>query len=361
MSTHLINSRDTIIFDLLANEGDVFLKELHYFDKIMKEKLISEKIDYKKLKNILSPGNKGDIAFVFDWTKIEDAIYGEYILNLLIPYLHDNNFCYLHGDYCIYSVSQLEKDIKIEQLKKALYEEHNSFSDPSSYYIVYITNLGIKKAKTINKYLKEKEISYIGFSDLNLNNLFKTLLSTIIIQSFIKYNKTIIESNPDVEYIEKNECPNFVTLKNYDYQFLNINSHYYDIFLEYRIPSTMKQNDKDLYYSLKYLNNDINYKLIEKLKITISDDKILYLLNKKDYILNKWGLNNIVDIRNFLTKKIKASLLIGEIFDLDFMNEYNVYKFNIYIEYLNKKYKIGLKLLIDKKELFFLTLTSINK
>lgn len=298
----------------------------------MKEKLISKNIEHKNLKNILSPGNKGDIAFIFDWTKIEHSLYGEYILNLLIPYLHENNFCYLHGVYCIYYANLSEKNVKIRKLKKALYEEHDHLSDPSSYYIVYITNIGTKKAKMINHDLKEKEISYIEFSELNLNSLFKTLLSTVLYQSFIKHNKIIIESSPDVEYIEKNECPNFAILKHYHYKFLNINSDYYTIFLEYRIPSFIKQNDKDLYHSLKYLNNDFYYKIIKQLNIVISDDKILYLLNKTEYILNKWKLKDIVEIRNFLINKISESLLIGEIFDIEFMSEYNTYKFNIYIE-----------------------------
>lgn len=361
MNNHLINSRDTVIFDVLESEGDSFFSDLHDIDRIMKEKLKAENIKYSELKSVLSPGNKGDIAFIFDFTKIEVSHYGEYILNLLIPTLHDNNFCYLHGDYCIYSSSLSEKNFKIEELKKSLYEEYNEFTEPSSYYIVYISNIGIEKAKTINNYLKGKEMSYVGFSELNFNSLFKTILSTVLIQAFIKYNKIIIESSPDVEYIEKNEYPNFVVLKNYNYKFLNINSDYYNIFLEYRIPSTINQNDKDLYYSLKYLDKDINYNLIKDLNIIITEGKILYLLKEKDYILRKWNLKDIDEIRKFLITKIKDALSVGEVFDLEVIDEYNTYKFNIYIEHLNKKYKIGLKLLIDKKELFFITLTSINK
>lgn len=361
MNNHLINSRDTVIFDVLENVGGNFFNDLHDIDKIMKEKLKVENIKYSELKSILSPGNKGDIAFIFDFTKIEVSDYGEYILNLLMPYLQNNNFCYLHGDYCIYSSSLSERKFKIEELKKSLYEEYNGFTDPSSYYIVYITNIGLENAKTINKYLKGKEVSYVGFSELNLNSLFKTILSTVLLQAFIKCNNIIIEASPDVEYIEKNEYPNFVYLKNYDYKFLNINSDYYNIFLEYRIPSIINQNDKDLYYSLKYLNEDVNYNLIRELNIIITDDKILYLLNEKNYIMSKWNLKDIGDIRQFLTTKIEESLFVGEIFDLEVIDEYNTYKFNIYIEHLNKKYKIGLKLLIDKKELFFITLTSINK
>ena len=79
----------------------------------MQEKLVSQNIKYSKLKTVLSPGNKGDIAFVFDFTKIKASFYGEYILNLLIPKLHNNDFCFLHSDYCNYSASLLEKTLKL--------------------------------------------------------------------------------------------------------------------------------------------------------------------------------------------------------------------------------------------------------
>lgn len=360
MNNHFINSRNSFLFDILKNDDEIFLKDLHNFDKIMKEKLLTKEIKYSDLKTILSRGNKGDIAFVFDWTKIDDPLYGEYVLKLIMPKLYNNNFCFLHGDYSIYSENLLEKNFEIVLLKEALYEEYNTNTEPSSLYIVYFTNIGIKKAKEINDFLKE-EHSYVGFCDLNLNGSFKTLLSTILCQPFIKYGKNIIEPSYETEYIEKNDYPNFLVLKNYDYNFFNVNFDYYSIFLEYRIPLTIKESDKDLYYSLKFLNANVNYNLIKNLNIVITDEKILYLLKEKDYIFNKWNMNDIGIIRDFLTIKIKQSLLIGEIFDLEFMDKYNVFKFNIYMENFGKKYKIGLKLLVDKRELFFLTLTSINK
>lgn len=361
MNNHLINSRDTVIFDILKNYEESFINNLRDFDKTMKKKLMLEHINYNDLKTILSPGNKGDIAFIFDYTKIDNCLYGEYLLKLIMKKLYNDNFCFLHGDYCIYSANSQEKNIKIKELKKSLYEEYNTISDPSSLYIMYFTNIGITKAKDINNYLKEIEKSYIGFSELNLNGNFKTILSTILSQPFIKHNKNIIEPSPNTEYIEKNDCPNFLILKNYDYKFFNINSDYYNIFLEYKIPSTIKHNDKDLYYSLKYLNNDINDKIVKDLNIIITKEKISYLLKQKEYIFNKWNIKDINEIRDFLIIKIKEALALGEIFDLDFMDEYDTFKFNIYIEHLNRKYKIGLKLLIDKKELFFITLTSIDK
>lgn len=38
MNNHLINSRDTIIFDILRDEDENFLSDLREFDKIMKKK-----------------------------------------------------------------------------------------------------------------------------------------------------------------------------------------------------------------------------------------------------------------------------------------------------------------------------------
>ena len=69
---------------------------------------------YEKLRPVLSPANKGDIAFVFNSEKIKNSDYGEYILDLLMPYLLNNNFCYLHGDYCINSDNLSQKRIKVD-------------------------------------------------------------------------------------------------------------------------------------------------------------------------------------------------------------------------------------------------------
>ena len=144
-------------------------------------------------------------------------------------------------------------------------------------------------------------------------------------------------------------------MRKYDYSFLSINSDYYSIFLEYRVPSIIGNRINDLYYSLKYLNNDITHDMINNLKIVISNAKILYLLKKKKYILDKWELNNIEDIRKSLTNIIKEALLIDDVYDIKCVKdkEYETYQFNLYIEYLNERYKIGLKLMLEKQELFF--------
>ena len=66
------------------------------------------------MKSILSPANQGDIAFIFDWTKINNDLYGDYVLKLLLPFLNDANFCYLHGDYALYNADLEEKKFKIQ-------------------------------------------------------------------------------------------------------------------------------------------------------------------------------------------------------------------------------------------------------
>ena len=35
MNNYLINSRNTVIFDILENEGDLFYNDLHQLDKTM--------------------------------------------------------------------------------------------------------------------------------------------------------------------------------------------------------------------------------------------------------------------------------------------------------------------------------------
>ena len=361
--THLINTRDTVIFDTIDKKVDdiSIFNELYYYIEELQKQLKNIGIDYNDLKKCLIPANNGDIAFIFNWQNINNEAYGEYILSLLMPFLLKNNFCYIHGDYGFLTDSYNVQINKFNALNNALYKRIN-FISPSSCYVVYITNIGLKKALEIDSYLKRKEISYLGFANLNNNNLFKTILSVIITQAFIKINNNIIQPSADNLVCEKNNDFNFITLKRYFNQVINVPSYYHDIFLLYKIPSIIEPQykDRELFLTFKYLNNSIENTFFKDFEIVIDDNKIDYIFTKKRYIADKWNIHNKEELKKFLILKIQQSLLSIEIFNLEIKKEYSTYQFDICIEHLKIKYIVGLKLLAKEKQIRFITISSIK-
>lgn len=362
--THFINTRDTTTFDIIKNpdsENTIF-NELYYYHNTLKNELKNENINYDNLKKCLIPANNGDVAFIFDWQNIERADYGDYILSLLLPFLLNNNFCYLHGDYISLIDSEEIKINKINAINNAVYKKTNTINSLYTSYVVYITNIGLKKALKIDSYLSRNEISYIGFADLNINNLFKSFLSATISQSFIKSNNNIIQCNEDSLECYSSTNPCFLSLKKYFNKFIEVPSYYYNLFLLYKIPCLVEPQNKDrqLYYSFKYLNQNIDNNFIKNYSVMIDDRKINYLYNKKTYITDKWNIENPEELKKFLTLKIEQSLLFGEIFNLELKKEDYTYQFDICIEHLNLKYSVGLKLIPKEQQIRFITLSSIK-
>lgn len=361
--THLINMRDTIIFDSIDTKDDnvSMLNVLYYYSEELKTQLKNIGINYNDLKKCLIPANNGDIAFIFNWENINSECYSDYILSLLLPFLLKNNFCYIHGDYGFSTDSCKVQMNKFNALNDALYKKINYVS-PSSCYIVYITNIGLKKALEIDTILRSIETSYLGFANLNNNNLFKTFLSAIMTQAFIKINNNIIQSNSCDSVCNINDDFNLETLKRYFNNVINVPSYYHDIFLLYKIPSIIESQykDRDLYLTFKYLDNSIDNTFLKDYEIIIDDNKLNYIFVKKKYITNKWNIYNKEELRKILIFKIQQNLLLGEIFNLEIKKEYSTYQFDICIEYFELKYIIGLKLLANKKQIYFITLSSIK-
>ena len=151
----------------------------------------------------------------------------------------NDNFCYLHGDYGSGFDSYEIKRKKECALLESLYEKA-VFINPSICYIIYITNIGRKKAIEINNYLKRHEISYLGFADLSTNNLFKSYLSKIIVSKFIKLGQNIIQPGSEILECTINNKSNSI-LNNYFNTCIDIPDYYYYTFLLYKIPSILKR------------------------------------------------------------------------------------------------------------------------
>lgn len=163
--------------------------------------LNKKKIPYDSLKNALVPQNDGkEIAFVFDSKKFESGWYGYEVFEILIPLLDREAIAsILCGDY----IGE-EKD---SAFLRSLFFDHIVSHDTIDYihhglfYIVYINNLSDRQFDTIHEGLQPSR-GYVGYFDLTFSSPIKTVLSGMLIRTFLKAKSNIL--NPTEASIDEN-------------------------------------------------------------------------------------------------------------------------------------------------------------
>ena len=267
-----LNARDNILLDLLSSYGADTKRIYDIINTEFQECLLdlsNQGLDYKNLKNGLTPStHKNEIAYVFDKAKTNIFSYGYEVFSKLIP-LFDHQSCnsILLGDFI--------GDNNKERLKSLFFKEITSVKPithiaNNQFFIIYLNNLSESLYRKIDYELNNYD-PYVGYFHLTYSSLIKTYLSLILINAFIKNKNTIIIGEFDnyKEVLEKN---GFLIKK--------IPSHYFDLFLSYKIEREVfpgYQNDP--VFSLYALSSNILN--ISNLQILIEPSKYQYLLKEK--------------------------------------------------------------------------------
>lgn len=344
---------DKQVYDMIQQE---FLK--------MNERLSQKGIEYEKLKKALIPNtekSRHELCLVFDSTLIEAWHYGQAIFEKVIPVLDKSSvYSILSGNYIdIYEGKKDSQNLLYQAMRETLTECNiSNFADTAQYYLVYFSNIGNEE---INRIINElsKFPEFYGYAYLDHSSLFKSYLSKILISECIKYKNYIISSHPcdypDIENIKMRPYP---YVEN-GFLFLSINEESFDPFLHYKIESVVPDKE-DLSFCFNALFP--KFDTIEKLKVVISDSKYY------DYLITgKTGKGGILSSLGFdetnkaqFEKEVYERIQKNYIYNLDYLAEYNVYKFNICIE-LNKndggvrKTTVAFKYLCESGEIFLVT------
>ena len=333
------------------------------FEK-MKSRLKQKGIDYNDLKKALIPNtveSRHELCLLFDRTLIEDAYYGRVIFEKLLPLLHkESEYSILVGDYIdVFDKQRGSQDI----LHKAMSDvitvcNESNFKHTCQYYLVYFSNIGsIEAAKIIDTFSSSRE--FYGYAYLDYNSAFKSYLSRILVSECVKYKKTIISSHPS-DYLDSEN----IQMRPYPYiengfTFVSINDESYEPFLHYKIESIVPDKD-DIGFCFNALFP--KFDSIEKLKVVVSDDKYYkYLItekNGKGKILSMLGFDETN--KSYFEKQICEKVSKNYIYNLEYLVEHDVYKFNICIEFPQKdggvrKAIAGFKYFCESGELFLIT------
>ena len=180
---------------------------------------------------------------------------------------------------------------------------------------------------------------------MSFDSKFKSYISHVSVATrYVKIGNKIFNADPDIEFTEysnvNNGCLNWKTA---GYKVVGINQYLFDVFLRYKIDTTIGtvSSDDDRMINTLFITSDETCQLpINKVKIDKA--KYLYLENNKQ-IFNRIGVKK----ENFISE-INKKILNQSWYNIEFKNgynekikkAYNVVTFNIFLEFeKNHHYK----------------------
>ncbi|MDY2586735.1 hypothetical protein [Winogradskyella aquimaris] len=356
---YTINARGNMFLEITKEyfslDDNVMHSEINgMFNELIKV-LNSKGIKYESLKSCLIPKyDRKEIGLIFDSTQIENDWYGYEVFTKLIPLFHkDSTHSILCGDYI--GDIELQNDLFFRFYSQINQTNEFEYKHSTQFFIVYINNLSENMFDKLTSDLKGFH-PFIGFFDLTNQSFMKSYLSTILANSFIKTNKTIIMEHED----DRDNSEN-INLKSYPfeqsgYNVKSLQGIYYGVFLSYKIEREVFEGfESDIDFSLNSISP-----LVSKIKeIEIEDNKFDYLKTVKKGKLKKANL--ISYSKNEFTELIKKKIKSNYIYNMTDLKSFNIFKFDILIELLNTlneivKITIGFEYIPKKEKLRLITL-----
>lgn len=288
--------------------------------------LKNKNIDYSNLRSALTPAtDKNEAGFVFDSTESASGWYGPEAMSKVIP-LFDKRSSHsvLHGDL-------LGKDQKLiyEIICESMVLSRSfTFRRSELLFCIYINNLSDSALARIHEGLKDFP-PYVGYFPATYASRAKLYLSTTLGGAFLKHGSIIILGHEDDRSNEEN-----FNLSNYSFESINgyvasITSTNYSLFLNYKIERPVfDPHEDDTSFSI----SAISYSIIplHECAVVIEDAKYGYLATQKH---GKLAKANIADLsRDELSSLIRSKITSNYIYNLTYLSEHDVMKFNVLIE-----------------------------
>ncbi len=334
----------------------------------LKHTLQSKGIAYAGLKGALLPcqeANKMEICFVFDTEQIESNSYGNFVFSKLLPLLDKHIVCSIMcGDYVDILANHNPNSQRI--LKQDMNEvvkrcNKSAYVHSSQYYLVYLSRL------TKNQFLNivEKLLPFpwfTGFADVTHISLFKTNLSAILTNTFIKCKDTVILPHPA-------DCSDDENVNTYGYAFeqnafkvVSVNNDIFNTFLSYKIESLIP-DENDVRFSFNALFPEFTG--IDKLNLEIADNKW------SGYLTSDSGKGRLLELLGYtesdkekFKREIYKNICSGYIYKLErkTIDGKNIWKFCVCIDMLTvngsrRKTTVVLNYFPHKGEMHVITVT----
>lgn len=329
---HTLNARDHILLEVLRD----FFKlgpapmqlEIQALRLKVEQDLAKKGISYSRLKTSLVPDRKRrEMALVFDTTAISSFSYGHQIFDWILPLLdRKGNHSILHGDY-------LDRPGQAHEIFSAFEESvelrrNVDFLHPTQFFIVYLNNLTDTMVNALDAGLSA-HVAYVGYADTTFTSKFKLYISTMLSNLCIKHGSIIIQGHEpdrsDTDDVNVSGYP----FENYGYTCRSVNGDLMGVLLSYKIERPVMPNFQvDTEFSLNAISLDPLP--LDNFVVEVTEAKLAYVNENKQDSLLRAGIDGISATE--LAELIKAKISASYIYNLDFLPEFNVAKFNILVE-----------------------------
>ena len=158
---------------------------------------------------------------------------------------------------------------------------------------------------------------------------------------FLKNKHIIITSHENDRLDHENVNLGGYPFEQFEYQHLSIREDYFEIFLHYKIERPkFNGSDFDSQMALSSISN--TYIPIESCKLIIEENKYKYLLENKLGSLKRSGLDEggIKDLKRKVREKINSNY----IYNMNYLENHDVMKFNIILEFLSEDHEYPVRL-----------------
>ena len=309
----------------------------------LQEELLKKKIKYEELKNILTPSkDKKEICLIFDSSQITSSWYGLSVFEKILPIIKTFDKTSVSVGDLLGENSQQEMIYKFFN-KEIIRVNDSKFEYSNQYFLVYLNNLSNSKVNMLIDSLKNYK-PFTGYFDNTYRTSLKSYISTILFQQILLCNNNAIISSDYEYYQDKNYDSTMYGLEDYGFTIKTISSINYSSFLNYKIEREVYNHYmSDQLLSLATISPDS--KDIRDFEIEIADEKFEYLINNKSGSLSLSGLTSIS--KEELSILIKKKINSNYFYNLEFLKEFQVAKFNIVIELLNNRSRLPVKYLIS--------------
>lgn len=326
---HTLQARDNVMLEVVR--GGLMLTDREVRAEIQRvrrntEIILAKKgIAYPALKSGLVPSiDRREAGFLFDRQLIESGSYGTYVSRILLPLLDPRTTqSVLCGD-----LLRLEEDAIFKIVRKIFVPAPATGKLGRWLYCVYINNLSEAALSKLHSELG-KIPSYVGYIPATFASRAKTYLSFTLVNSFLKHGTFVImgheEDRSDEEDVNMAGDP----FEEFSYRIRSLQSTYFGLFLSYKIERAVyPEFERDTEMALRAVSDAVVP--LTDCTVILEEAKHGYLLSKK---LGALQTARIADLsQQALADLIKSKVDASYIYNLQYLEDHDVSKFNVMVE-----------------------------
>jgi len=290
--------------------------------------LAAKGIKYDTLRSALVPSaDKHEAGLVFDPAAVESSWYvfpiiGE-VLPLLEPRASQSILC---GDL----IGRDQASVIEMIMESMVVTRPLSYPRERPLFCVYLNNLSDQALQRINQRLAVFP-AYLGYIPATFSSRAKTYLSMTLVNTFLKHGKKVIMGDPDAA--ERPDEENVNTLcypfKESGYEVRSLQSDLFGVFLSFKIERPVYLGfEADSEMAINAISEKVHP--ITDFDVELVKQKHAYLLREKLGKLQKAQIENLDSHQ--LASLIKSKLASNYIYNMVYLPEHEVMKFNIMLE-----------------------------